>query len=229
MSEVADSHRNYIGSYRKLADHAPGGSVRESGGVFAFVTGLPAALFNGCVVVADPSPEELTASLDWVRERGLPYQVAIVDEHLATLRASLTAAGLQPYAVFPGMVLSPVPEAPAPATGVSVVRGIEGDMASYLPGSFQADPDVRTFTGTVDGQPAGTSIAIRTDDVSGVYGVGTEPAARNRGVGTAVTWAAVGAGRAWGCDAVYLQATAMGAPLYRRMGFRRIVDYAIYR
>ena len=91
-----------------------------------------------------------------------------------------------------------------------------------------ADPDVRLFTGRLDGRPVATSIAIRSGDVSGVYGVGTHESARRRGVGTAVTWAAVEAGRAWGCDTIVLQASDMGLPVYERMGFRTVVSYETF-
>ena len=62
-----------------------------------------------------------------------------------------------------------------------------------------------------------------------MYAVGTLADARRRGVGTAATWAAVAAGRAWGCDKVVLQASEMGFPMYRAMGFRTVVRYAIFR
>ena len=46
--------------------------------------------------------------------------------------------------------------------------------------------------------PAGTSIAIRSRDASGVHAVGTLASARRRGLGTALTWAAIDAGSDWG-------------------------------
>jgi len=77
--------------------------------------------------------------------------------------------------------------------------------------------------------PWGGSVAIRTGDVSGVYAVGTIARARRRGIGTAASWAAVAAGRAWGCDTIVLQASEMGLPIYRAMGFRTIVSYSEFR
>ena len=100
--------------------------------------------------------------------------------------------------------------------------------AIYSPG-FADDPDIRLDVGRLDGTPAGYSIAIRSGDVSGVYNVGVASAARRRGVGTAVTWAAVEAGRAWGCDTAVLQSTEMAVSMYGAMGFRTVVSYAVFK
>jgi len=75
---------------------------------------------------------------------------------------------------------------------------------------------------------AGNSLLYRTLDVGGIYAVGTVERARRRGVGTAVTWAAVQQARDWGCWAVTLQATQMGLPVYRAMGFQTVVEYITY-
>jgi hypothetical protein len=82
------------------------------------------------------------------------------------------------------------------------------------------------FIGRVDGRPVGSSFLTRTGSLAGIYAVGTATAARKRGVGTAVTWAAVAAAGDWGCDAVVLQASEMGYPVYVKMGFKSVVDYA---
>jgi GNAT superfamily N-acetyltransferase len=229
VSELGDLHRSYIGSYRKLVEHSPGGEIRPTGNVFTFVSGLPVAIFNGCVIVTEASSADLKESLRWLGGRPVPYEVAAVEELVPALEPTLTAAGLHPHATTTGMVLSPVPEPPDPPPGIATVEGLTDEMAAYVPPSMQADPDVRAFTATLDGHPAGTAIAIRTDSVGGVYAVGTHPEARRRGVGTAASWAAVGAARAWGCESVVLQSTEMGYPIYKRMGFRPIVRYAIFR
>jgi hypothetical protein len=38
----------------------------------------------------------------------------------------------------------------------------------------------------------------------------------------------VDAGRAWGFDTVVLQSTAMAVSMYEAMGFRTVVDYAVF-
>ena len=143
------------------------------------------------------------------------------------------------------MVLSPPPEPPLPPAKITIERvhgpsleewlaviagsGMQAEMAKRLfPPSFAADPDVACFTASLDDVPVGTSIAIRTGDISGVYAVITAPSARRRGVGTAAAWAAVNAGREWGCRLVTLQATEMGFSSYKKMGFQTVVRYRTF-
>ena len=243
---VNAANRSYIGSYRTLVQHCPDGAVLDADGVFAFATGLPLALFNGCVVVASAPTAQLDAAIDWVAARGVPHRVWIAESLVPDLGHVPVARGLRledrPY---PGMVLHPIPDPPAPAAGVivesvapaglerylqvSIDAGMPPDPAHQLfSPSFAADPDVRLFIGSLDGRPVGTAVAIRSGDVSGVYAVGTVPAARRRGVGSALTWAAVGAGGAWGCATIVLQASEMGLPIYEAMGFRTVVSYAVF-
>jgi ribosomal protein S18 acetylase RimI-like enzyme len=94
--------------------------------------------------------------------------------------------------------------------------------------SFAADAEVRLFMARLGDRPAGTSIAIRTGSVSGVYNVAVAEACRRRGVGTALTWAAVGAGKAWGCDPIVLQSSTMAYSMYEAMGFRTVVPYSMF-
>jgi GNAT superfamily N-acetyltransferase len=246
LIEAAD--KNFIGSYRKLVEHSPGGETREFRGVFAFVTGLPIGMFNGCIVATPAAPEDLAAALDWVAERDVPYRLWIHEELTDGLAQTIRERDMEQAAwLMPQMVLEQPPEPPTSASGVtvrsvsdgrsldeyrqvSVKDGTSEDVARRLfSDSFAADPDVELVVASLDGQAVGTSLAVRTDEVAGVYAVGTLADARRRGVGTAATWAAVAAGRAWGCDMVVLQASEMGFPMYRAMGFRTVVRYAIFR
>lgn len=248
-SEVAQAaDRNFVGSYRKLVEHSASGAIREFGAVTAFTTGLPFGIFNGCIVVEPAGAADLDASIGWIGGLDLPYRVWIREDFATELREVPLRRGLNEEArPFPGMVLQPVLEQPAPPPAVTVrpVEGrlaleehlgvlVEGGMADEVarlmfPASFAADPDVRLFTAYIDREPVGTSLALRTGDVSGVYAVGTLPGARRRGVGTAATWAAVAAGRNWGCATTVLQSTEMGFSVYRAMGFRTVVQYRTFR
>ena len=94
--------------------------------------------------------------------------------------------------------------------------------------SFMGDDDVQAFVARSDGRPVGTSLAIRSAGTAGVYNVGTLPAARRRGVGTALTWAAVAAGRDMGFDCAVLQSSEMAVSMYEAMGFRTVVTYTTF-
>ena len=59
-SELVDAaNRSMLDSYRKLVAHSAGGASAEFGGVFAFSSGLPLSLFNGCVVVRRATASDL--------------------------------------------------------------------------------------------------------------------------------------------------------------------------
>jgi GNAT superfamily N-acetyltransferase len=70
-------------------------------------------------------------------------------------------------------------------------------------------------------------MTIVTDGVAGIYWVGTADGARGKGLGRAITAAAVNAGFDLGADLTSLQASPMGEPIYRTMGFETIYDYRL--
>ena len=244
LVRVADE--SFIASFRKLAQHVPQGETHGAGSIFSFVTGLPLSGFNGCVVTQEAPTADLAASLAWVAARAVPFRVWVAEKLAAGLAEVPTSYGLQPVvSLYPGMVLHPIPDATTLSPGVSVVPILESSLDEFIgvleesglraelahrliSPSFAADPDVQLFVGRLDGKPVGTSIAIRSGDASGVYNVGTLPEARRRGVGSAVTWAAVGAGRAWGCDTIVLQSSVMGLSMYADMGFRTVAPYVTF-
>ena len=243
---VREADENFIASFRKLAEHVPEGKTQEDRSVFSFITGLPLSLFNGCVVTQEASSAELAASLAWVVAHDVPFSVWIAEKLAAGLADVPISFGLErDPSLYPGMVLHPIPQARPQRPGVAVVPiseprldefinvleegGLSAELAQRLISpSFAADSDVRLFVGRLDGRPVGTSIAIRSRDASGVYNVGTLPVARRRGVGSALTWAAVEAGRAWGCDTIVLQSSIMGLSMYSDMGFRTVAPYVAF-
>ncbi len=83
------------------------------------------------------------------------------------------------------------------------------------------------FVADLDGRPAGIAMTIVSHSVAGIYWVGTSDGARGRGLGWTVTAAAVNAGFDMGAEIASLQASPMGEPLYRRMGFETIFDYEL--
>lgn len=95
--------------------------------------------------------------------------------------------------------------------------------ARRLHGMARARPRrVWHFAAWSDGQPIGQSVLHLTTGrygVAGIFNVGIVPDARGRGIGKAVTSAALHFARDLGCQYALLNATEMGEPLYRALGF----------
>lgn len=60
---------------------------------------------------------------------------------------------------------------------------------------------------------------FRTDSSAGIFDCAVAPRQRRRGIGAALTTAACRIARQQGCEDVLLNATDMGEPVYRRVGF----------
>jgi GNAT superfamily N-acetyltransferase len=136
---------------------------------------------------------------------------------LAALRAAKRPAGVRLFEVRddPGEmeacvrvteVANEMPEETTPHMLRAIARFPERDH-------------IRTFMATVDGEPAASAVLLEWAGVAGLYNVGTLPGFRGKGLGTFVSLAALEAGRADGYRWGVLQASAMGEPLYRSMGF----------
>ena len=72
-----------------------------------------------------------------------------------------------------------------------------------------------------------TAIGYTVDDTVGIFNVATPPEFRRRGYGSIITAYAVQAGFDAGADFAYLQSSAMGESVYRRLGFRHVSTYTV--
>jgi GNAT superfamily N-acetyltransferase len=92
------------------------------------------------------------------------------------------------------------------------------DLAAKHP--FTPMPEVQFYLGSVNGEPATTSLLFLHAGVAGIYNVATLPTARGHGYGSAITAAPLLAARALGYRIGILQSSQMGLNVYRRMGFQ---------
>jgi ribosomal protein S18 acetylase RimI-like enzyme len=92
-------------------------------------------------------------------------------------------------------------------------------------------PDVpwQLFVGLVEGRPVAASRLFCAAGVAGVYHVATVPAARRRGLGSALTLAAVRSARELGYRVGVLVSSSEGFGVYRRLGFRECCHADAYR
>lgn len=80
----------------------------------------------------------------------------------------------------------------------------------------------RHFLARVDGQPAATCSLFLGAGVAGIYDVATVPERRKRGIGRLITRAAMREARALGYRIAILHSSALGASVYRALGFRDV-------
>ncbi|MFE5039354.1 GNAT family N-acetyltransferase [Streptomyces sp. NPDC056683] len=84
------------------------------------------------------------------------------------------------------------------------------------------------LVGRIDGRAVATSAVLLSNGVAGVYWVGTHPTCRGRGIGAALTAAAMVIGRRHGALVCTLQASDLGAPVYQRLGFTQVSEVVLY-
>jgi GNAT superfamily N-acetyltransferase len=97
---------------------------------------------------------------------------------------------------------------------------------AFLPRRAVDTRGIRFFLASYDGVDCGTAATSVSEHGAGIVGVGTLHAFRRRGVGRAVTSAAVAWGAANGADLAWLYPTAKAQRLYERTGFATLDDVA---
>lgn len=90
-----------------------------------------------------------------------------------------------------------------------------------LPAALDA-PDTVAVIASIDGHDAAAAMVNVIDGMGYVGWVGTLPAFRRRGMGELVSRAATNAAFELGADIVALEASAMGLPLYSKMGYETV-------
>jgi len=86
----------------------------------------------------------------------------------------------------------------------------------------------RLFLGFLQGEPVGASQLHLEPGVAGIYHLATVPHARGRGVGTAMTLAALSEARALGLRTAVLRAARVAVGLYRELGFEEYCRFGRY-
>ena len=94
-------------------------------------------------------------------------------------------------------------------------------------GSLHAD-DIVTLLATSDGEPVGAGMVYLGERGAELINIGTTPDQRGRGIGGYVTCALTNLAFERGAEFVSLQATKLGAGVYRNIGFRDVTTYRWY-
>lgn len=217
---------------------------------------IPHCLFNSVVLTADV-PASVEAAFADARRRVDDYGTPVLWRLSAPaasdrLRAQLAGGGLERVGSDPAMRMDMSVLPPAPPVGGLTIRRAEGrtgrhDWAWLACEAFELADDLRDpmarceaaipedlfesqprYVGYLDGEPVAVSSLVMAADLAGIYAVATLPAARGRGIGTAMTLHAMTEGRRRGAQYAVLQATPMGRPVYERLGFAQVHAYETY-
>jgi GNAT superfamily N-acetyltransferase len=248
-------HLNLIDSSRQLVELDPDAAV-EAGPGWIFSAGShPHPVISNAAFRSDDALDasEFVArarSFFAKRERGFSVWVRSEQEEDRDLLAAAETAGLTFVYAMPEMVLEAPVETPLLPAGAELRRLTEVEQvddyweiaaASYTSLGFPPEvfgsysnrtglfaENIAAFVAYLDGEPASIAMTIVSHGVAGIYWVGSLEQARGKGLGQATTAAATNAGFEMGADLASLQASPMGRPIYRRMGYETLFDYRLY-
>jgi GNAT superfamily N-acetyltransferase len=96
----------------------------------------------------------------------------------------------------------------------------KSDLSKWFDTGLDLKFPMKFYLGCWDGEPVSTSQLFLAGGVAGIYLVTTIPEARRRGIGFAITLRPLQEARKMGYRVGILQASRMGEPVYRRIGFQ---------
>jgi len=246
--------RNIVEFYVE-ARRRPWADIKIDDDVVWGATGLPIQAFNGAVAATfseDAADGRIATILAYFRELKIDMSWWVGPTSPAWLGDRLIAHGLVLQGVAPAMAVALDRWiAPAQPGGIEIEQANDSDsyhdaIVAMFEG-FDMPRDVlpqfeerfrdysvgmgarqRTYVARLDGQPVGTSLGFVFEGIVAVYNVATVPSARRRGVGAAVTAAAIADGRAAGARWAILESSEMGRSVYEGLGFRQVAEVAYY-
>lgn len=224
--------------------------VDEGDDVLAVRTGLPLTFLNGVARTSFGSDAEtrVRQTVAWFRDRGTPFRWWLTPSvEPPDLIRILAATGLRHFYYATGMAADISDGGPIrDVSGLSIVRvedertlstwidvfakgfSLPDDAKSVWHDVYTRLDTWRHFLGILDGVPVATSSLCLGGEVGGIFHVATLPGARGRGVGAAVTAAALRDAASAGCQVAALQSSEMAVSVYKSIGFEVCCDLELY-
>ena len=236
-------HQNMLRALLRVGSLTERSAAEHVGPWLVIDAGVDEPRFNAAVpaeVILD-IPAAIDLADNWFLARGVPFRFHLRNTDEALLQ-EVRQRGFQEVDSEPAMSLSLDRWTPAAAPGIEIRQAIsDADIRRYaqvdgpawheitegIARTARSFPDFELFMGEVDGEAVATSMAVITGDIVGIFNVQAQPRVRGRGFGTALTAAAMEAGRRRGARTAALQATEMGFGVYRAMGFEERFRYII--
>ncbi|GIH46853.1 Acetyltransferase (GNAT) family protein [Microbispora rosea] len=243
MARVTANFRQYLTGW--------GAADRGEGDLGYFRSGLAQPQFNGVVRVRSlAAVEQITAT---ARDRlaGVPWWWWVGPDSPAGTSSALTTRGAQELTTLPVMVrsLDQAVDPMDPPAGLRIEAVTDHDRLPELVRTYSAsmgvapslepdivriesqrrdNADIVRLAAVLEDRVVGTTTVIAAHDVAGIFLVHVADTHRRRGVGTALTAAALRVGRDRGTRLAALAASPAGEPLYRRFGFVEVSRYRLF-
>lgn len=249
LTDAAAIEHNSLAFWRTVCPHLPDAEFHDGPQATWFLTSAPFFPFNQILRVSF-APGEADAAIDGLlarfRSRSLPFcwnvGPASRPPDLATrLQAHSPADGSS----MPAMALDlsqPLDE-PARPDGLVVERVHDAaaldrwaqayrdgfDLSERFVGTLRDayaaigcddSAPFRHYIGFLEGAPVACSTMFLDGSAAALWHIATLPKARKRGIGAAMTLQPIRDAHALGHRLAVLYASDMGAPVYRRLGFR---------
>jgi ribosomal protein S18 acetylase RimI-like enzyme len=94
--------------------------------------------------------------------------------------------------------------------------------------SYGMSPTRRWFLGLLNGKAVTVSLLVLHEEFAGIYCVATVPEARGKGLGSAITREPLMAAKTEGYNVAVLEASGMGFPVYKKIGFKQLCEFRTY-
>jgi hypothetical protein len=227
---------------RFVATNAPGPALEEVAGWLAYDSGTGVATINQAWPLGSDSADGLPEVVRWFQRRGLGFRVMLRPKEDSEAFAACLAAAFTEERRQPAMMARlPLGHLTVPE-GVTFreLRTVE-DVRAFLsvrgPSASRASDENETafilkireagrmcyLVGERNGAAVATASAFLGERVMSVSNVFVVEGERRRGLGAAITAEAT---RGATAERAYLEASAMGEPVYRRMGFETVTWFA---
>ena len=257
VSEAALGQANLIAFNRAMTRFSTKGALEEHDGCVLCAGGswLPVVVNAAFRSREDVQGADLIARAESFFggfARGFTVKVRDTGED-DDLRAACSAAGLEMFGppVPQMLVLAPLPDRPGvdgvelewveDEAGLSEFVAVNAEAyATYgMPGEVMAelfdeasalvaDPSAHVVIARRGGEAIATAMVFESDGVASLQWVGTVPAARTAGLGALVTTRTTNLAFERGASSCTLQASPMGEPVYRALGYETIYHYSEY-
>jgi GNAT superfamily N-acetyltransferase len=257
-TNIVLADENAITYYQKLSQYLDGKSIQQEHLTWFTTGRRSLIRFNGVLRTALPAHEDLKTVVDpvldffihqnlpffWVdwppvgtpglgsylAAKGIPFDVFTMPAMMRSLN------DLPPFSIPGGAVVAPVRSLQDQADWLDVFmegfaepEPVRPDFEQFLARSLSdPQPVFYHLVARWQGEPCAISTVLRTPNSAGIYHVATRPQYRGRGLGRALTLAAMQAAQKMGYSTVILFATPDGYPLYQKLGFETISTADLY-